>query len=95
MKNTDQLLLLLATALGTNSAVAGNSDVEIRYVAKSNDQMVNKGSGDGGVNETKERWVYDVTVENKTFIDLANLEVKYVIFFTQKQLGVKAAPTKR
>src|SRR5438874_1220661 len=33
--------------------------------------------------------------KNKTFKDLANLDVKYVIFFIQEQLGVKAAPTKR
>jgi hypothetical protein len=88
-------LLLLATALAMNSAVAGNFDVEIRCVARPLDQAVKKGPGDGGVNETKEHWVYDVTVENKTFKDLANLDVKYVIFFTQEQLGVKAAPTKR
>ncbi|PYK69418.1 MAG: hypothetical protein DME45_02290 [Verrucomicrobia bacterium] len=33
--------------------------------------------------------------KNKTFKDLANLDVKYVIFFIQEQLGAKAAPTKR
>ena len=85
------LTLIASSPLG----VAGDSDVEIRCVAKPVDQTVNKGSGDGGTNETKEHWVYDVTVENKTFKDLANLDVKYVIFFTQEQLGVKAAPTKR
>jgi hypothetical protein len=85
------LTLIASSPLG----VAGDSDVEIRCAAKPTDQTVNKGSGDGGVNETKEHWVYDVTVENKTFKDLANLDVKYVIFFTQEQLGVKAAPTKR
>src|SRR2546421_6400477 len=85
------LTLIASSPLG----VAGDSDVEIRCVAKPVDQTVNKGSGDGGTNETKEHWVYDVTVENKTFKDLANLDVKYVIFFTQEQLGVKAAPAKR
>ncbi len=77
------------------ASVASNFDVEIRCVAKPIDQTVNKGPGDGGVNETKEHWIYDVTAENKTFKDLANLDVKYVIFFTQEQLGVKAVPTKR
>jgi len=37
----------------------------------------------------------DVTIENKTFKDLANPELKYVIFFTRERLGVKADPTKR
>ena len=89
------LYSVVALIIALQSSNAGNFDVEIRGVAKPIDQTVNKGSGDGGVNETKERWVYDVTVENKTFKDLANLDVKYVIFFTQEQLGVKAAPTKR
>jgi hypothetical protein len=95
MKTAYRLLLLLPTAFAINAAVTGNFDLEIHCVAKPIDQKVNKGSGDGGVNETRERWVYDVTVENKTFKDLANLDVKYVIFFTQEQLGVKATPAKR
>ena len=81
--------------LADSTAMAGNVDLEIHCVAKPIDQSVNKGS-DGGINQTKEHWVYDVTVENKTFRDLANLDVKYLIFFTQEQLGVKAAaPSKR
>ncbi len=54
-----------------------------------------KKASDGGANETKEHWVYDVTIENKTFKELTNLDLKYVIFFKQEQLGVKAAPTPR
>jgi hypothetical protein len=79
-------VLSFAAALFTvlQSSVAGNFDVEIRCVAKPIDQTVNKGSGEGGTNQTKEHWVYDVTVENKTFKDLANLDLKYVIFFTHE-----------
>ena len=36
-----------------------------------------------------------MTIENKTFKELTNLEVKYVVFFAQERLGVKAEPTKR
>ncbi len=43
----------------------------------------------------KEHWVYDVTVENKTFAALKDVEVKYVVYFTKEQLGVKAAPSER
>jgi len=42
-----------------------------------------KKASDGGANETKEHWVYDVTIENKTFKELTNLDLKYVIFFKQ------------
>jgi len=78
----------------TNVAIAGNLDVEIHCVPKRIDQSVRTAS-DGGANETKEHWVYDVTIENKTFKELTNLDLKYVIFFTQERLGVKADPTKR
>ena len=36
-----------------------------------------------------------MTVENQDFKELTNLELKYVIFFKQEQLGVKAAATPR
>ena len=35
------------------------------------------------------------TIENKAFKELSNLDLKYVVFFTQERLGVKADPTKR
>ena len=77
-----------------NVAIAGNFDVEIHCFPKRLDQGVRTAS-DGGANETKEHWVYDGTIENKTFKELTNLDLKYVIFFTQERLGVKADPTKR
>ena len=52
-------------------------------------------ASDGGVNQTRERWFYDLTIENKTFKELTNVDLKYVIFFKQEQLGVKAAATPR
>jgi len=76
----------------TNVAIAGNLDVEIHCSPKRVDQTVKKAS-DGGANETKEHWVYDVTIENRTFKELTNLDLKCVIFFKQEQLGVKAPAT--
>ena len=52
-----------------------------------------KKASDGGANEIKEHSVYDITIENKTFKELTNLDLKYVIFFKQKKLGVKTAAT--
>jgi hypothetical protein len=52
-------------------------------------------ASDGGVNQTREHWVYDLTIENKTFREITNLDLKYVIFFTQARLGLKADPGKR
>src|SRR5438874_2056923 len=94
MKTAYRFLILLTAVWSTNVAIAGNFDVEIHCVPKRVDQTVKKAS-DGGANETKEHWIYDVTIENKIFKELSNLEVKYVVFFAQERLGVKAEPTKR
>jgi hypothetical protein len=56
--------------VSTNVTIAGNFDIEIRCVPKRVDQTVKKAS-DGGANETKEHWIYDVTIENKTLRSLA------------------------
>src|SRR5712664_1152041 len=88
------LLFLMASITVAHLSVGGNFDLEIHCVARRVDQTVKKAS-DGGANETKEHWVYDVTIENKTFKELANIDLRYVIFFKQEQLGVKAAPTLR
>ena len=85
------VVVLMITA---RSSVAGNFDVDIHCTPKRIDQTVKRAS-DGGANETKEHWVYDVTIENKTFKELANLDLTYVIFFKQEPLGVKAAPRPR
>ena len=94
MKTAYRFLVLITAVWSTNVANAGNFDVEIHCFPKRIDQSVRTAS-DGGANETKEHWVYDVTIENKTFKELTNLDLKYVIFFTQERLGVKADPTKR
>jgi len=94
MKNIFALICGCCVMLIQNIVLAGNSDVEIHCTPKKVDEQVRKAS-DGGANTTKEHWTYDVTVENKTFKDLANLDVKYAIFFQQEKLGVKAAATPR
>src|SRR5438552_9517060 len=94
MKTAYRFLILLTAVWSTNVAIAGNFDVEIHCVPKRVDQTVKKAS-DGGANETKEHWIYDVTIENKTFKELSNLDLRYVVFFSQERLGLKADPTKR
>jgi len=94
MKTAYRFLFLLMAVWSTNVAIAGNLDVEIHCFPKQIDQSVKKAS-DGGANETEEHWVYDVTIENRMFKELTNLDFKYVIFFKQEQLGVKAPATPR
>jgi len=94
MKTAYRVLLSLTIAFAINTALAANFDLEIHCVPRRVDQTVKKASN-GGINETKEHWVYDVTIENKTLKELTNLDVKYVIFFKQEQLGSKAAAAPR
>src|SRR5437660_4410843 len=94
MKTAYRFVFFLTAVWATNVAIAGNFDLEIHCFPKRIDQSVKRAS-DGGANQTKEHWVYDVTIENKTFKELSNLDLKYVIFFKQEQLGVKATAAPR
>ena len=94
MNTAYRFFFFLTAVWSTNVAIAGNFDVEIHCFPKRIDQSVKKAS-DGGTNETKEHWVYDLTIENKTFKELTNLDLKCVIFFTRERLGLKADPSKR
>jgi hypothetical protein len=86
------LVFPLAVILVAQLTMAGNSDLDIHCTAKKVDESVKKAS-DGGASTTKEHWHYEVTVENKTFKEIDNLEVKYAIFYNQEKLGVKTGPT--
>jgi hypothetical protein len=90
MKNFLTTLGVLAVVgLFCTNAWSGSMDLEIHCVAKRTDQNVKQAS-DGGAAVTKEHWVYEVTIENKTFRPLSDLELKYLIFLTKEKLGVKA-----
>jgi hypothetical protein len=77
-------------AFAVATAAADNFDVEIRTVAK----MVgaNQPQNQGHHATSKENWNYDITVENKRFQPLTELQVRYMIFYTTAELGSKEAP---
>ena len=83
-------LTFAACTFGARHLSAADSDFEFHAVPRRIDQAAKAGS-DGGAAVTKEQWVYDLTVENKTFKELTELEVKYQIFFTKEKLGSKVA----
>jgi hypothetical protein len=84
--------MLIGSAFLAPWLSAGNFDLEIHCVPRRVDQNV-KSAADGHAAVTKEHWAYEVTIENKTFQTLGNLEVKYAIFFSQERLGAKASGT--
>src|SRR5437016_2035251 len=74
---------------------AANSDVEIHIQPKQVDQSGTQTPSSGTVFRSKELWTYEVTIENKTFKELSDLELKYVIFSKQEKLGAKEAAKAR
>ncbi len=80
----------LFCAAAASSLRAADSDIEIHSVPLKLDSTSTK-ANDGGANHTKEHWVYQLTIENKSFHDLTGLQVKYVILYTHEKLGEKAS----
>ena len=103
-----KILLTALLALVAPTLFALSSDFDIHVSAKMVGSETKKASGEakmgkdmygqpslnvgGGTNRTKENWVYEITIENKTFHEMAGLEVKYAIFFKQEKQGKKADP---
>ena len=77
---------LLFFATSVSPLRAADSDFEIHSTPLKIDSATTK-SSEGGINRTKEHWVYQLTIENKNFHDLSGLQVKYVILYTHEKLG--------
>lgn len=70
----------------TNASMAGNSDLEIHVVPRGLDHN-EKRTGTGSGTDTVEHWVYDITIENKTFKELTDLQVTYNAFYKHERFG--------
>ena len=91
MKNRLRLFLgLLFSAACAGNLRAADSDLEIHSAPLKIDSTTTKAS-EGGANRTTEHWLYQLTIENKSFHDLTGLQVKYVILYTREKLGEKAS----
>jgi hypothetical protein len=89
------LLVAVSLWIALPAVHAGFDDLEINCVAKKYEETTKLSKGGGDANVTKEQWGYEVTLENKTFKDLTGLEIKYITYYKQAQLGSKAAPVLR
>jgi hypothetical protein len=100
MKSTLGIFIAMAVlSLLPCAAHADNPALDFSCVARRADQQTKEAQGkttNGGTDtvvKVKEDWQYVVTLENKdAFTPLQNLEIKYIIFFKQEQLGSLAAP---
>ena len=85
----------MAIFLFANGAQAADSDLNITCVKK---RFEAQPGGAGQIRSEgsakSEQWGYSVTIENQGFKPLANLEVKYIIYYKHEQLGIKGPPKK-
>jgi hypothetical protein len=75
-------------------ARAGDADLNINCEPKRFENEVVPGHISNEVAKTQ-KWGYTVTVENKTFKPLNDMEVKYIIFSKHEKLGVKGPAHKQ
>jgi hypothetical protein len=95
MKTHYSPLLCVALFLLNQIAWAGDSDLNITVEKKKVENHSATGPQPSQVGTSKsEQWGYSVTVENQGFKNLANLEVKYIIFYKHEELGIKGPPRK-
>ena len=87
-------LVCVAVLLMAQLARAGDGDLDISSQPK---KLGDKAGGTHHVDELvkREQWGYTITLENKTFKPLNNLEVDYVIFYKHVEFGSKAPPQKK
>src|SRR3954469_13386238 len=83
--------LIIATAASFLAAEVrgGISDLEIHVQPKQTDQSGVKAQAGASRFESREHWIYEISVENKSFKQLDGLEVKYIIFYKQEKFGSK------
>lgn len=91
MNSTLRILILIAAlCMPPCLAFADYSDLDISCVTKKLDQKTITGTAENAVTVDTEDWVYAVTLQNNTFKDLTNIEVRYIIFYKIEALGTVA-----
>jgi len=104
MKIFCSLALITLLCLPLVNSRAGSVDLEINSLAKKVDQneeeakklaVTNKGSLNttyGQITKKQEHWCYALSIENKAFQPLIDVDVKYIIYYKVAQLGSTAQP---
>ncbi len=79
--------VIAAAGLFSVNVRAGSMDLEIHVQPNQTDQSGIQTQGGGSRYHTKEHWLYEVNIENKSFKQMDGLEVRYVIFSTHEKFG--------
>ena len=83
------LFAAIISVASLQNASPGNSDVEVHCMPNKIGQDIKLDTKQSSRQAAKERWKYDVTLENKTFKEMTNVEIKYIVFYTQEHFGSK------
>jgi len=73
---------------------AGDADLDITCQPRKFEDKIVAGKPSDEISKTQ-KWGYVVTVENKTFKPMADMEVKYIIFSKHEHLGIKGPARKQ
>jgi hypothetical protein len=97
MKTRLGFVLWMALSMFSLAARAGDLDLTITSEPK---HLPDKASSGGAAKQGDEvskvqQWGYTINLENTTFKPMENLEVKYIIFYSQEKLGQKGPPLKQ
>jgi hypothetical protein len=89
MKRASFWQLVAILILAASPVFAQIKDVEITVNRNKLDEQKQRG---GGETVTSRQIAYDVKVRNKTFSDMENIEIKYMIFYTEALRGSTEKP---
>ncbi len=83
------LVMALAGLIAGELVAAGFGDLEIHIQPKQVNQTGVQAQAGATRFHTQEHWLYEVTVENKSFKPLDGLELRYVVFSKHEKFGSK------
>lgn len=94
MKMFTGILPVFAAFVLCGSSAMADAGYSFNFTTEQKKLDSTTGSGGIGINSTKEKWAYKVTMENKSFKDAPNIEIKYLTFMRPDQAGEKQVLSK-
>lgn len=85
--------LFSAIMVASPTPLAGAEDVEIRASRTKVDQQTERSKANMTVKRTEV--AYDIEITNKTFTDMTNLEIHYMIFYEVSKAGSTTKPVEK
>ncbi|HWB57844.1 MAG TPA: hypothetical protein VG733_00050 [Chthoniobacteraceae bacterium] len=84
--NTSLRLMVAGVILASTLTVAHAGDYSFDFTVQQKHDAGATGANDERTTKTQ-KWFYNVTMRNLSFKDVANMEIKYVIFSKQEAVG--------